>query len=426
MDLKQKAKDLLRQFKGDDYALGVGILDDVGRYAKEYGDSALLISNNTYLKPVVDKVKESLKKYGVALAGNRIVRDAAPNAPREDVYRLEGYILNFKPDCIIVIGGGSAIDAAKAANVLASVGHYSADIEDYFGTGLVTKALQHSDKQLLPLMAIETSASSGAHLTKYSNVTDPVSGQKKLIVDEAIIPTKSVFDYSVTETMPLNLTIDGAFDGIAHTLEVFYGIDEENFELSKEIAETAIELIVKYAPKVIDNLEDTEAREALGLATDLGGYAIMVGGTNGAHLTSFSLVDVTSHGRACGIMNLYYTVFFAPAIEKKLRVIGNVFKKYGYIEEDLAKLSGKELGFAVAEGMKNFAKDIDFPTKLSDLDGFNDKHIARALEAAKNPQLDMKLKNMPVPLNASLIDEYMGPILEAAKTGDFSTIKNLE
>ncbi|AZO93198.1 iron-containing alcohol dehydrogenase [Halocella sp. SP3-1] len=426
MDLKQKAKNLLRQFKGDDYALGVGILDEVGKYAKEYGDSALLISNYTYLKPVVDKVKESLKKYGVALAGNRIVRDAAPNAPREDVYRLEGYILNFKPDCIIVIGGGSAIDAAKAANVLASVGHYSADIEDYFGTGLVTKALQHNDKQLLPLMAIETSASSGAHLTKYSNVTDPVSGQKKLIVDEAVIPTKSVFDYSVTETMPLNLTIDGAFDGIAHTLEVFYGIDEENFELCKEIAETAIELIVKYTPKVIDNLEDTEAREALGLATDLGGYAIMVGGTNGGHLTSFSLVDVTSHGRACGIMNLYYTVFFAPAIEKKLRVIGNVFKKYGYIKEDLTKLSGKDLGIAVAEGMKNFAKDIDFPTKLSDLDGFNDKHITRALEAAKNPQLDMKLKNMPVPLNASLIEEYMGPILEAAKEGDFSIIKNLK
>ena len=47
------------------------------------------------------------------------------------------------------------------------------------------------------------------------------------------------------------------------------------------------------------------------------------------------------------------------------------------------------------------------------------------LTAAKNPQLDMKLKNMPVPLNASLIDEYMGPILNAAKTGDLSLIKNI-
>jgi len=426
MELKQKAKELLNQFKGENYAMGVGILDEVGKYAREYGKSVLLISNTTYLKPVADRVKESLNKYGVRLAGNRIVPDAAPNAPREDVYRLEGYMLNFKPDSIIVIGGGSSIDAAKAANVLASVGTYSPEIETYFGTGLVTNALQHSDKSLIPLMAIETAASSGAHLTKYSNVTDPVSGQKKLIVDEAIIPAKSVFDYGVTETMPLSLTIDGAFDGIAHTLEVFYGVDEDNYELTKEICENAIELIVKYTPSVIDNLKDTQAREALGLATDLGGYAIMVGGTNGAHLTSFSLIDVTSHGRACGIMNIYYTIFFAPAIEKQLRVVGNVFKKYGYIEEDLDKLSGRELGVSVARGMVNFANTIDFPTKLSDLEGFEDKHIERALEAAKNPQLDMKLKNMPVPLDASLIDEYMGPILEAAKTGDFSIIKSFK
>ena len=53
------------------------------------------------------------------------------------------------------------------------------------------------------------------------------------------------------------------------------------------------------------------------------------------------------------------------------------------------------------------------------------EHIERALTAAKNPQLDMKLKNMPVPLNATLIDQYMGPILKAAQTGDLELIQNL-
>ncbi len=61
------------------------------------------------------------------------------------------------------------------------------------------------------------------------------------------------------------------------------------------------------------------AREALCLATDLGGYAIMLGGTNGGHLTSFSLVDILTHGRACALMNPYYTVFFAPAVEGPLQ-----------------------------------------------------------------------------------------------------------
>ena len=59
------------------------------------------------------------------------------------------------------------------------------------------------------------------------------------------------------------------------------------------------------------------------------------------------------------------------------------------------------------------------------ISGFSEDHIQRALEAAKNPQLEMKLKNMPVPLNRDMIDEYMGPVLKAAATGDFSSIKNV-
>lgn len=423
--LKQKAQELLKKFKGENYLFGLNKLDQVGQVASEYGKKALLISDTTYLKPVADAVIESLKNNGVLLAGDRVVPDAKPNNPREDVYRVESYILHFQPDCIIAIGGGSTIDCGKAANVLATLGSYSPEIEDYFGTGLVTKALQESNKKLLPYIAIQTSASSGAHLTKYSNVTDPVVGQKKLIVDDAIIPQRPVFDYSVTASMPKSLTIDGALDGIAHTLEVFYGIKEDQFDLASEITSTALELIIQNTKKAIENPEDLKAREALGLATDLGGYAIMIGGTNGAHLTSFSLVDITSHGRACGIMNPYYTVFFAPAIEKQLQIIGEVLLRNNLISVDINKLSGRELGVAVAKGLVNFNKSIDAPYKLTDISGFTEKHVQRALEAAKNPQLDMKLKNMPIPLNADLIDEYMAPILEAAKTGDFSAIKNL-
>jgi len=426
MSLKDKARKLLSEFRGDNYALGIGILNEIGDYAKDYGKSVLLISNDTYLDSAVRPIKKSLKQNKLKLAGNRVFRGADPNAPREDVYRLAGYINTFEPDSIIVVGGGSTIDALKAANVLASLGHYSPEIDTYFGTGMVTEALKYSKNHLIPTIAVQTASSSGAHLTKYSNVTDLVSGQKKLIVDDAIIPHKSIFDYQISETMPLDVTVDGAFDGLAHCLEVFYGIDQDHYDLEKDIASTAVELIVENTPKLISDLKDTKAREALGLATDLGAYSIMVGGTNGGHLTSFSLVDVSSHGRACGIMNIHYTVFFAPAIESQLQVIGDIFKRNGYLKREIDNLKGRELGEAVAAGMINFARDINFPTKLSELDGFTDRHIERALKAAKDPQLEMKLKNMPIPLDASMVDEYMAPILEAAKTGDLSLIKNME
>jgi len=151
----------------------------------------------------------------------------------------------------------------------------------------------------------------------------------------------------------------------------------------------------------------------------------MIGGTNGGHLTSFSLVDVLSHGRACAIMNPYYTVFFAPKIEDSLRLVGKIYKKAGYIEADLEEVKGRNLGMIVARAMIDFAKDIGFPTTLGEVSGFTEQHIERALTAAKNPQLKMKLENMPVALTADMVDEYMGPILKAAKTGDLETIKNV-
>jgi alcohol dehydrogenase len=75
--------------------------------------------------------------------------------------------------------------------------------------------------------------------------------------------------------------------------------------------------------------------------------------------------------------------------------------------------------------MIDFQKQVGMPTALQEVPGFSNAHIERTLIAAKNPQLKMKLENMPVPLTANMVDEYMGSVLQAAKTGDLSIIKNV-
>nr|WP_321296499.1 iron-containing alcohol dehydrogenase [uncultured Sphaerochaeta sp.] len=425
MDQMKRAYELLAQWKGDSYVHGLGVLDQVGPLAAQFGKRALVVSNTTYMKPVADRVVEYLKAAGVELAGGVIAPDAKPNAPREDVYRLESYILHTKPDSIVVIGGGSSIDAVKAANALAALGaKVTPEIDHYFGTNVVSDALASTKTTLLPVIAVQTSASSGAHLTKYSNITDPVVGQKKLIVDNALVPTVGLFDYETTVSMPISVTIDGALDAIAHTFEVFCGAKEASYQKALEIAECAISLVAEYAKVLVDNPKDVKAREAIGLATDLGGYAIMIGGTSGAHLTSFSLVDIVSHGTACGIMNPYYAVLYSKAIQKQLKVVGSIFATYGF-GPSVENLEGKELATAVATAMIAFSKSIKAPSKLSDLKGFTEGHIARALAAAKDPQLEMKLKNMPVPMTKDDVDVYMEPLLRAAATGDLSLIKEM-
>jgi alcohol dehydrogenase len=425
-DLKDRATHVLKEFKGDAYAFGSGILDDTpGEFTAQMGKKALFVGPTPFewFQPIQIRVLKSLEKAEVQVVDT--ARSAAPNAPFVDVYRIHSHIMHKKPDVVVVADGGSGIDAVKAAAMLATLGDIQPEIDPFFGVGNVTKVCQESGRTVMPVVAIMMAASSGAHLTKYSNITDPVAGQKKLIVDEAIIPPRCIFDYDVTTTQPMGLTLDGGLDGIAHCLEVYFGAATEIKDRARQVAELGIELIIKGLTEVKKNPADKEARTLLGLGTDLGGYAIMIGGTSGAHLNSFSLIDVLSHGRACALMNPYYTVFFAPAIEEKLRVIGRIYKKYGYIDEEVNALSGRELGLAVAKGMVKFSKFLEFPTCLRDVRGVTEKHVERCLTAAKDPQLDMKLRNMPVSLNADLVEEYMRPILEAAWGGDFEKIKNL-
>ncbi len=418
----EAARKLIHEFKGDRYVFGSGVLGEIGSVTAELGKRAALVHPVFPGSEVLIRaVRDSLTAAGVAVLGE--IEGAAPNAPREDLLRITDQLKALDLDVMVCLGGGSTLDAAKAAEVLRTLG---GTIDDYFGTGKVTEKLQATGKTLTPVIAVQTAASSGAHLTKYSNITDVSTGQKKLIVDEAIVPVRALFDYDVTKSMPPGFTADGALDGVAHSLEVLLGaVGKPYYSKLMEVAGETIRLVVKYVERAVNNPNDTEARTALGLATDLGGYSIMLGGTNGGHLTSFSLVDILSHGRACAIMNPYYVVFFAPAIEEPLRMVGNIFKEAGLTDADLDAPSSQELGVTVAEAMMALSRRIGFPTTLGEVQGFTDEHIERALTAAKDPQLKMKLENMPVPLTAEMVDEYMGPILQAARDGDLSLIKTV-
>jgi alcohol dehydrogenase len=417
----EKAGELLRRFKGDSYANGFGVLAQAGPMAAQLGKRAVLVCDRfPGSESHAGTIADSLAAAGVEMAG--VVEGAAPNAPLADLARMRADLVRLDPGVIVSFGGGSTIDCAKAAEVLRTLG---GAIEEYFGVGLVTAKLQAAGKTLTPHLAIQTAASSSAHLTKYSNITDLEGGQKKLIVDNAIVPARAIFDYSVTAGAPASLTADGALDGVAHSLEVLYGaVGKPYYDEMAEVARACIGLVLQCLPAALANPQDLQARQGLGLATDLGGYAIMLGGTNGAHLTSFSLIDILSHGRACAILNPYYTVFFAPAIQEPLKLVAALCVENGCADAPILALSGRELGVAVAHALMSFERRVGVPPALGEVPGFTDAHIQRALAAAKNPQLKMKLENMPVPMTAEMVDHYMGPILQAAKTGVLDGIRN--
>lgn len=435
-DEMKKAEKLLHEWKGESYVFGEGVIDRVGSFAEEYGDNALIVasSTNPWIQKPLARVSDSLRRERVKFD---VILGSKPNSPLADVYRIAYHIALYRPKSIIALGGGSTIDAVKAASVLATyspaeVSHTlevswdkACTIEPYFGTGLVTRMREATGRDIIPIVAVQTASGSASHLTKYSNITDPAAGQKKLIVDDAIVPKKAVFDYLVTLGAPRVLTVDGALDGISHIWEVFMGATgKEYYNKIKEIAQVGIRLIVNSLRAAIEN-NDLKARIALGLGTDLGGYAIMIGGTSGPHLGSFSLVDILTHGRACAILNPYYTVFFADRIEDQLTTIAPILRDAGIISKDPRFLKGRKLAEAVAQGFFSFYRSLGVPTTLKKA-GASRLHLERMILAAKDPQLRMKLLNMPVPLDPEKgdVERYMKRILEAAFTGDLSLISN--
>ncbi len=437
MDLSaENAQKILTAWKGEAYIFGFDVLNKVGDQASKFGKRALLVVaelGEPWIGSFYRTVTDSLRSRGIEYES---IAGARPNAPREDLYRLALHVARTRPDVIIALGGGSTIDAAKAADVLATFSPQEvrtilqapdslADaVDPYFGVGVVSKVKSQSGKKLLPLVAVQTAASSGSHLTKYSNITDLVTGQKKLIVDEAVVPPAALFDYGVTLNAPMGLTLDGGLDGIAHAWEVFMGAAGQTYyDRMKEVAAACLRLIVQGLAKVKTEPQDHEARHYLGLGTDLGGYSIMIGGTSGPHLGSFSLIDVLSHGRACAILNPYYTVLFSPKIQDQLMVFAEVLREGGFIKAKVEGKKGRTLAVLVAKGMIQFARTLGFPATLEEA-GVSKAHIKRMIQAANDPQLKMKLQNMPTPMEVERgdVDRLMRPTLEAAFSGNLDLI----
>jgi len=416
-----RAEELLRRFKGKDYAFGDGALEMVGQYSVELGSRAAIITGATAERTgILRRIIQHLEESRVKVAG--IIRGARPNTPKEDVYRMAYQLLRMDWDFALAIGGGSCLDGAKAALLLAL---YGGVVEDYFGVG---RASQISGGRRIPLLAIQMASGSASHLTKYSNVTDFFTVQKKLIVDDAIIPPKAIFQYDVTVTAPRDLTMDGALDGLSHCWEVWMGATgKPYYDEVCEVASLGIKLILENLSKALEDPGNLGARYRLGLGTDLGGYSIMIGGTGAGHLGSFSLVDVLPHGRACAILNPYFTVLFSPAIQDQLRRVAEIYRMAGLIRDEVESMEGRKLGEVVARAMIEFERRVGCPTTLKEA-GVTEAHLERIIRAARDPQLKVKLQNMPIPIDPEIgdLERLMEPTLYAAYTGNMNFIPELE
>lgn len=208
-------------------------------------------------------------------------------------------MIDFKPDAIIGLGGGSSLDTSKG-------------ILYYYMKTLNT--LIYNEKLHKPyLIAVPTTSGSGSEVTAYSVITDTEKDIKIPLVDENMIPDMAILDSQFTMSVPQKITADTGLDVLTHAIEAYVSRNATNF--TDSYAEKAIKMVFRYLLKAYRNGDDKEAREKMHDASCMAGIAFTNGGLGLNHSIAHGIGAKLHipHGRANAIL-LPYVIEFNSGI----------------------------------------------------------------------------------------------------------------
>jgi len=216
----------------------------------------------------------------------------------ETVEKMTAFLNREAPDEVAAIGGGSPIDAAKAAYFEYQTGRSH---QEFFGVNKFSSA--NPGIKLKKVICFPTTSGTGTEATPYSNIVDRKLKVKKLIVEPEIIPEYSFVIPKLAASMPEHVTRATGCDALAHSLEGFLNIgQDENYPQANDWAFESIRLIKELLPRAIANPGDMEARKGVSAAATLGGMVIRYKSTGLPHLCSFSWFGRIEHGIAVALL----------------------------------------------------------------------------------------------------------------------------
>jgi len=304
---------------------GKGETSEIGCILKNKNmNKALIYTDKGIIKAgLLERIENSLRENKIKY---KIFAEIETNPLKSIIRKGIKKTVEFEPDIIIAIGGGSVLDTAKA------VAFY------YSNPGLAllgdTGELKGGYSKF-PVITIPTTAGTGSEITSWSVITDPDIPEKVSIGGACIAPELAVIDPEMTLTLSPKLTLWTGMDAFIHALEAYLSSISNDYV--NKIAYLAMEYVVNNLEIVVKDASNLLAREKMLLASYLAGWAMENVGLGLVHGMSHQVGAYYNHHH--GLLNAlllpYIIEYNYPACEKKMDDINKLFKTGN--DKDLAE-----------------------------------------------------------------------------------------
>ena len=327
---------------------GKGAIENIAPELKARGKKKVFVCTDASLIKfgVAQKVTELLDKAGLAY---EIYSDIKPNPTIENVQNGVAAFKKAQADSIVAIGGGSAMDTAKAVGIIINNPEF-ADVRSLEGVA-PTKA------HAVFTIAVPTTAGTAAEVTINYVITDVEKKRKFVCVDTNDIPEIAVVDPDMMSSMPKGLTASTGMDALTHAIEGY--ITKGACTISDMFHLEAIKLI---SHSLRDAVAGTpEGREGMALGQYIAGMGFSNVGLGIVHSMAHGLSALydTPHGVACAIILPYGLEYNAPVAGKRYRAIGKAMGVDG-----IDYMNNDEAAAATIAAVKKLSADVGIPADL--------------------------------------------------------------
>lgn len=381
---------------------GPGQRRQLGRYARGFGRSALMITDERMATtPEFKGMVEDLASQGVSVA---IFDRALPDLPRQNVLDVVAAHAQQAHDVIVGVGGGSCMDLAKAVSVVLAHG---GDVRDYFGEFAVPGPG-------VPIITIPTTGGTGAEVTSLAIVYDDETQMKMAIADPHIAPAIALIDPELTLTCPPGLTAATAADALSHLVEAFTArpknpgpdqIAREIYVGKNRITDMfclqGLRLMNAALETVVSEPSDLAARADVMFAAYCAGMAINTTGTAAAHAiqSPMSAICHAPHGFGVGALLPYVMRFNLPYCVAEFAEIGRAL---GVADPTMSELDQARAGITRIEALLEAA---GAPLEIASL-GIKAAHFEQI--AASSVKAKRLVLNNPAPMTVESVSALLG------------------